>query len=107
MADNGHVLSSGGLRLDGTDHLWVPTTWVVLPDEVQPVHGATRCGIVSLMFAAGTPARAEFHRARRHLAEAVLHPDLPMSAVASRLPTGQHCGPPPPRTRPPTRAVAP
>ncbi len=60
MADNGHVLSSGGLRLDGTDHLWVPTTWVVLPDEVQPVHGATRCGIVSLLFAAGTPARAEF-----------------------------------------------
>ena len=42
------------LRLDGTEHLWVPTTWAVLPDHVQPLLGAKRCGIVSLTLAAGT-----------------------------------------------------
>jgi 3',5'-cyclic AMP phosphodiesterase CpdA len=45
---SGHVHQYRLLRLDGTDHLWVPTTWAVLPDQVQPVLGAKRCGIVSL-----------------------------------------------------------
>src|SRR5258706_9504295 len=36
---------------------WAPTTWAVLPDEVQPVLGAKRCGIVSFMLAPGTPAQ--------------------------------------------------
>lgn len=33
---SGHVHQYRLLRLDGTDHLWVPTTWAVLPD---PYHG--------------------------------------------------------------------
>jgi hypothetical protein len=32
----------------------------VLPDQVQPVLGAKRCGIVSLTFTTGTPAQPEF-----------------------------------------------
>jgi hypothetical protein len=56
---SGHVHQYRLLRLDGTDHLWVPTTWAVLPDQAQPVLGAKRCGIVSLTFTAGTPANHE------------------------------------------------
>jgi 3',5'-cyclic-AMP phosphodiesterase len=57
---SGHVHQYRPLRLDGTDHLWVPTTWAVLPDHVQPVLGAKRCGIVSLTLTTGTPAQQEF-----------------------------------------------
>jgi len=57
---SGHVHQYRLLRLDGTDHLWVPTTWAVLPDQVQPVLGAKRCGIVSFTFTTGTPAQPEF-----------------------------------------------
>jgi hypothetical protein len=53
---SGHVHQYRLLPLDGTDHLWVPTTWAVLPDQVQPVLGVKRCGIVSLAFGPGTPA---------------------------------------------------
>ena len=51
---SGHVHQYRLLSLDGTDHLWAPTTWAVLPDHVQPVLGAKRCGIASLSLAAGT-----------------------------------------------------
>jgi hypothetical protein len=57
---SGHVHQYRLLRLDGTDHLWVPTTWAVLPDRAQPVLGAKRCGVVSLTLTAGTPAQQEF-----------------------------------------------
>jgi hypothetical protein len=56
---SGHVHQYRLLRLDGTEHLWVPTTWAVLPDQVQPLLGAKRCGIVSLTFTAGTLAEQE------------------------------------------------
>ncbi len=51
---SGHVHQYRLLRLDGTDHLWAPTTWAVLPDHVQPVLGAKRCGVTSLSLADGT-----------------------------------------------------
>ncbi len=51
---SGHVHQYRLLRLDGTDHLWAPSTWAVLPDQVQPTLGAKRCGIVSLDLANGT-----------------------------------------------------
>lgn len=54
---SGHVHQYRLLRLDGTDHLWAPTTWAVLPDQAQPVLGAKRCGIVSLDLAGGTPPK--------------------------------------------------
>ena len=51
---SGHVHQYRLLRLDGTDHLWAPSTWAVLPDQVQRTLGAKRCGIVSLDLASGT-----------------------------------------------------
>ena len=51
---SGHVHQYRLLRLDGTDHLWTPSTWAVLPDQVQPILGMKRCGIVSLDLASGT-----------------------------------------------------
>ena len=36
------------LRLSGTHHVRAPTTWAVLPDEVQPPLGTKRCGVLSL-----------------------------------------------------------
>jgi len=56
---SGHVHQYRTLTLDRTDHLWVPTTWAVLPDQVQPVLGVKRCGIVSLTFGAGTKPKPE------------------------------------------------
>lgn len=56
---SGHVHQYRMLRLDGTDHLWAPTTWAVLPDQVQPTMGAKRCGVVSLEFTSGTSAQPE------------------------------------------------
>lgn len=51
---SGHVHQYRQLRLDGTDHLWAPTTWAVLPDHAQPTFGAKQCGITSLTLTAGT-----------------------------------------------------
>lgn len=59
---SGHVHQYRMLRLGGADHLWVPTTWAVLPDQAQPILGAKRCGIVSLDLAsdrAPTPVLVE------------------------------------------------
>lgn len=56
---SGHVHQYRQLRLDGTDHLWAPATWAVLPDDVQPTFGTKRCAIVSLKLAPGTPARPQ------------------------------------------------
>jgi 3',5'-cyclic AMP phosphodiesterase CpdA len=50
---SGHVHQSRQLRLDGTDHVWAPATWAVLPDRAQPVLGAKRCGVLSLEFGPG------------------------------------------------------
>ena len=57
---SGHVHQWRQLSLDGTEHLWVPTTWAVLPDDAQPVLGAKRSGIVSVRFEAGAGPEPEF-----------------------------------------------
>lgn len=54
---SGHVHQHRELRIMGTDQLWVPTTWAVLPDDRQPVLGAKRCGVITLDLTAGPPAR--------------------------------------------------
>jgi hypothetical protein len=54
---SGHVHQSRQLGIDGTDHLWVPTTWAVLPDRAQRALGAKRCGVASLTFAPGPAPR--------------------------------------------------
>jgi 3',5'-cyclic AMP phosphodiesterase CpdA len=58
---SGHVHQSRILSMDGTQHLWVPTTWAVLPDHAQAVLGAKRAGIMSLEFGTGLPVRPDFH----------------------------------------------
>jgi 3',5'-cyclic-AMP phosphodiesterase len=50
---SGHVHQYRRQRLDATDYLWAPTTWALLPDQIQPVFGAKRCGVVSLDLSAG------------------------------------------------------
>jgi 3',5'-cyclic AMP phosphodiesterase CpdA len=73
---SGHVHQYRLLRLGGTDHVWVPTTWAVLPDEAQPVLGAKRCGIVSLEFAGVAPPRPELAEPEG-LVQLTLGRDLP------------------------------
>ncbi len=57
---SGHVHQSRQLCLDGTGHVWAPTTWAVLPDHAQPVLGAKRCGVLSLLFEHGVAPQPEF-----------------------------------------------
>jgi 3',5'-cyclic AMP phosphodiesterase CpdA len=57
---SGHVHQSRELLLAGTSHVWVPTTWAVLPDHAQPVFGAKRCGLLSLTFGPGPAPAPEF-----------------------------------------------
>jgi 3',5'-cyclic AMP phosphodiesterase CpdA len=73
---SGHVHQYRLLQLDGTDHLWAPTTWAVLPDHVQPTFGAKRCGIVSLELADGTPPHHQLVEPDG-LAQLTLTTDLP------------------------------
>jgi 3',5'-cyclic-AMP phosphodiesterase len=73
---SGHVHQYRLARFDGTDHLWAPTAWAVLPDHAQPAMGSKRCGIVSLDLAEGTPPRHAFV-APDGLAQLTLTSDLP------------------------------
>lgn len=57
---SGHVHQSRQLRIDGTDHVWVPTSWAVLPDQKEPPLGAKRCGVLSLRFAPDRAPEPEF-----------------------------------------------
>jgi 3',5'-cyclic AMP phosphodiesterase CpdA len=57
---SGHVHQSRELHLDGTGHVWAPTTWAVLPDNAQPVLGAKRCGVLSLTFGPGLTPQPAF-----------------------------------------------
>ena len=57
---SGHVHQYRLLRLSGTEHLWVPTTWAVLPDRVQPILGTKACGVVTLELSPGAEPEHEF-----------------------------------------------
>jgi 3',5'-cyclic AMP phosphodiesterase CpdA len=48
---SGHVHQYRYLDVDGTPHVWAPTTWAVLPDASQPRLGHKRCGVLSAEFA--------------------------------------------------------
>jgi hypothetical protein len=48
----GHVHQFRVLAEGGRRHVWAPSTWAVLPDEVQPTFGAKRCGMLSISLAA-------------------------------------------------------
>jgi predicted phosphodiesterase len=73
---SGHVHQHRDLHSGGTDQLWVPTTWAVLPDERQPVLGAKLCGLVSLDLASGRPPRRDFI-APSGITTFTLHRDIP------------------------------
>ncbi len=45
---SGHVHQYRALELDGTAHVWAPTTWAALPDSWQATIGTKRCGILQL-----------------------------------------------------------
>jgi hypothetical protein len=47
---SGHVHQHRVLELDGSRHVWAPTSWAVLPDDVQPPVGTKRCGILTATF---------------------------------------------------------
>ena len=54
----GHVHQFRLLDVAGTRHVWAPTTWAVLPDEMQATYGTKRCGIVSVTLDADRPPQA-------------------------------------------------
>ena len=60
LAISGHVHQSRVLRHDGTEHLWVPTTWAMLPDSAQRAVGSKRAGIVALELRPGADPLPEF-----------------------------------------------
>jgi 3',5'-cyclic-AMP phosphodiesterase len=76
LVASGHVHQFRLLHCDGTDHLWVPTTWAVLPDHAQPVLGTKRCGIVSLTFASDAPLEQQLIEPDG-IAQLTLAKDLP------------------------------
>jgi hypothetical protein len=45
---SGHVHQYRVLDADSVRHVWAPTTWAVLPDDMQRVVGPKRCGVVTL-----------------------------------------------------------
>jgi len=57
---SGHVHQRRELHWDGTTHLWVPTTWAVLPDTAQATVGIKRSGILAVEFTGTGEARHEF-----------------------------------------------
>ena len=73
---SGHVHQARQLWLDGSSHVWVPTTWAVLPDHAQPVFGAKSCGVLSLTFGRGQMPEPQFHEPDgiRHL---IQNQDIP------------------------------
>jgi 3',5'-cyclic AMP phosphodiesterase CpdA len=57
---SGHVHQRRELHWDGATHLWVPTTWAVLPDTAQATVGIKRSGILAIEFTGTGEARHEF-----------------------------------------------
>jgi len=44
---SGHVHQYRVLDLDGRRHAWAPTTWALLPEEIQPTFGTKRGGFLA------------------------------------------------------------
>lgn len=74
---SGHVHQSRQFDLDGISHVWVPTTWAVLPDHAQPLFGSKRCGVLSLAFGPGPLPEPQFREPDgiRHLIQTEDFPD--------------------------------
>jgi 3',5'-cyclic AMP phosphodiesterase CpdA len=48
MIVSGHVHQSRELVIDQRRHVWAPSTWATLPDNVQATVGTKRCGVVDV-----------------------------------------------------------
>ena len=46
---SGHAHQFCRHRTDGATHVWVPSTWAVIPDRFQPAIGDKVCGVVELV----------------------------------------------------------
>ena len=74
---SGHVHQYRRLDVDGVAHVWAPTTWAVLPDEIQPTLGTKRCGVVTLHIADDHPFDPEMVEPDG-LTQYMLAPDIPV-----------------------------
>jgi len=45
---SGHVHQARALQVDGVPQLWAPTTWAVLPEDMQRTIGTKQCGLLEL-----------------------------------------------------------
>lgn len=57
---SGHVHQQRLLQRNGTEHLWAPTAWALLPDASQRPVGIKRCGIVSLELSSHDTVQPQF-----------------------------------------------
>lgn len=57
---SGHVHQQRLLQFGGTEHVWAPTAWAVIPDGAQRVVGAKRCGIVTLELTGAAAVQPRF-----------------------------------------------
>ena len=73
---SGHAHQRRQLRVDGTDHLWVPATWAALPDHVQQALGSKRAGVVALEFEPGKQPQPAFIEPRG-IAQLTITVDIP------------------------------
>lgn len=55
---SGHVHQGRTLKMAGRTHVWAPTTWAVLPDEIQPLLGDKRVGVLAVELGASSPHHA-------------------------------------------------
>jgi 3',5'-cyclic AMP phosphodiesterase CpdA len=77
---SGHVHQHRDSRIDHRRHLWAPTSWATLPDDVQPLIGAKRCGIVALTLDRDGTIRSEIVEPRG-LRQLTLAHDIPSPYV--------------------------
>jgi 3',5'-cyclic AMP phosphodiesterase CpdA len=57
---SGHLHQQRLLQWGGTEHIWAPPAWAVMPDGGRRPLGAKRCGIVSLELTDSAAVRSRF-----------------------------------------------
>ena len=62
LVGSGHVHQWWAGELDGAQHVWAPSTWAVLPDQIQPVIGSKVAGVVELVLHGDGTAEPSFVR---------------------------------------------
>jgi 3',5'-cyclic AMP phosphodiesterase CpdA len=62
LVGTGHVHQWWSGHLDGIAHVWAPSAWAMVPDDIQPVIGAKHAGIVEHELAADGACTSRFVR---------------------------------------------